>query len=307
MALHHTPLTLSPTAPFCFADTAYSHGWVVLAPNTWAPERQSMQRVHRLRTGQVVLLTISGTDDHLQPEIMIDVAHEGMLSLTAQRTIRDDVAHMFRLDEDLADFYALCKERGGRWTPVPDGRGRLLRSPTVFEDVVKTICTTNIQWGGTKRMVQELVDAFGTPYPEDPTRRAFPTPETLAATSHDTFIERVNLGYRAPYVHELAQRITAGELNLETLPHADLPTPDLKKKLLTIKGVGNYAAATLLMLLGRYDELAVDSVFRQFVGDTYFDGAYPSDAEARAVYDEWGSWKSLAYWFDLWEGTDESL
>ena len=47
---------------------------------------------------------------------------------------------------------------------APAGIGRLLRSPTVFEDLVKVICTTNVQWGGTKRMVRELVDAFGLPF-----------------------------------------------------------------------------------------------------------------------------------------------
>lgn len=306
MSLQQTTILLTPTEPFHFADTAYSHGWVVLAPNTWDPERAAMQRVHRLPTGRVVLLTI-WSDDASHPQLSVTIRHDGALSTSERRAARDAVAHMFRLDEDLDDFYALCAKRGSRWAAVTEGRGRLLRSPTVFEDVVKTICTTNIQWGGTKRMVQELVDAFGDPYPGDASCRAFPTPETLAATPREAFANQVNLGYRAPYVHELAQRVASDDLNLEALPHADHSTDELKQTLLSIKGVGSYAAATLLMLLGRYDELAVDSVFRQFVSERYFDGEAPSDAEAKAVYDDWGEWKYLAYWFDLWEGPDESV
>ena len=61
---------------------------------------------------------------------------------------------MLRLDEDFAEFHALCKSRGGVWQNINRGVGRLLRSPTVFEDLVKVICTTNVQWGGTKRMVR---------------------------------------------------------------------------------------------------------------------------------------------------------
>jgi 3-methyladenine DNA glycosylase/8-oxoguanine DNA glycosylase len=101
--------------------------------------------------------------------------------------------------------------------------------------------------------------------------------------------------------------VASGELDVEALPNANLPTPELRKRLLAIKGVGPYAAATLLMLLGRYDELAVDTVFRLFVSKRYFNGQRPSDAEARAVYDDWGRWKYLAYWFDIWEGLDEVL
>jgi len=48
--------------------------------------------------------------------------------------------HMFRLDEDLSLFYAIAKEDPQlAWAAA--GAGRMLRSPTVFEDVVKSICT----------------------------------------------------------------------------------------------------------------------------------------------------------------------
>jgi len=306
VASQQTTLSFAPAGPFHFADTAYSHGWVALAPNTWDPERAVMERVHRLPSGRVVRLTLHG-DDTSHPSFTTTVHHDGDLFASERHHVRSAVAHMFRLDEDLSDFYALCAERGGRWAAVTEGRGRLLRSPTVFEDVVKTICTTNIQWSGTKRMVQQVVEAFGTSYPGDPSRRAFPAPEALAATSRDAFAEAVNLGYRAPYVYELAQRVARGDLDLEALSGSDRSTAELKRTLHSIKGVGHYAAATLLMLLGRYDELAVDSVFRHFVSEQYFEGERPSDAAAKAVYDDWGEWKYLAYWFDLWNGPDESM
>jgi 3-methyladenine DNA glycosylase/8-oxoguanine DNA glycosylase len=76
-------------------------------------------------------------------------AAEGKLRLeTAARTadtgVRDaltaTVSHMFRLDEDLSKFYALVAADGElAWCGL--GAGRMLRAPTVFEDVVKTICT----------------------------------------------------------------------------------------------------------------------------------------------------------------------
>ncbi len=296
---------LEADAPFDFTGTAYSHGWVVLAPNSWDAERRAMERAHRLATGRVVRLTLAEAAG-APGGVEVRVEHRGRLGARAAAEIRHDVAHMFRLDEDLSEFYALCHERGEPWVRVTSGLGRLLRSPTLFEDVVKTLCTTNIQWGGTRRMVEGLVEAFGDPCPTGG-GRAFPTAGALAAVSEVEFASRTALGYRAAYVHELARRVASGEMDLEALASSDLPTPELRDELLAIRGVGPYAAATLLMILGRYDEVAVDSVFREFVSDRYFSGERPSDAEAREVYGTWGRWKYLAYWFDVWEGTSEEL
>jgi len=301
----HTHLSLTPLAPFDYDATAQSHGWMELLPNAWDKARKALQRVERLSTGQVVLLEISGAGSVERPELAVDVHHAGELSAGEREEALAAVGRIFRADEDLAEFYALCRERGGQWLKLTAGLGRVLRSPTVFEDTLKTICTINIQWGGTKGMVKRLVGAFGAPYPGDPARRAFPTPEALAAATPEAFAEVARLGFRAPYVYALAQRIAAGELDLEALRDPAIPTLELKKRLLSIKGVGNYAAATLLMLLGRYDELAVDTAFRQFVSRKYFQGQYPSDQEAQALYAEWGKWKYLAYWFDIWQSFRE--
>lgn len=185
---------------------------------------------------------------------------------------------------------------------VAKGQGRLLRSPTVFEDVVKVICTTNTQWGGTKKMVAALVGTYGEPALNAPRHRAFPRAEAIAKVGARKFATSVRLGYRAQYVYELSEKVASGQLNLEALRDLTLPTNELKKRLLVIKGVGGYAAATLLMLLGHYDELPVDTVCRDFVSRRYFNGKPPTDAEIRATYEDWGPWKSLAYWFDLRAG-----
>src|SRR5207248_1501880 len=75
---------------------------------------------------------------------------------TLTKTERDHVLttirHMLRLDEDLSRFYAqVAADPDLAW--AVSGAGRMLRSPSVFEDVVKTICTTNCTWSATQRMV----------------------------------------------------------------------------------------------------------------------------------------------------------
>jgi 3-methyladenine DNA glycosylase/8-oxoguanine DNA glycosylase len=50
--------------------------------------------------------------------------------------LKKTVAHMFRLDEDLSGFYELVRDDELAWCAL--GAGRMLRAPTVFEDVAKT-------------------------------------------------------------------------------------------------------------------------------------------------------------------------
>ena len=300
MPYYQTELTVAPAPPFDFEATACSSGWMELLPTTWDKERRALQRVQRLSDGAVVLLSLTSNGAIEQPQVSIEVSHGGELTARQQDEIMDAVKHMLRVDEDFSEFYTLCRERGERWARVTGGLGRILRSPAVFEDVVKTICTTNTFWASTRAMVKRLVQTCGEPYPADPARRAFPTPAAIAAADPATFAAAVRLGYRTEYVHTLAQRVASGELDLEALRDTSIATRDLKKKLLAIKGVGNYAAATLLTLLGRYDDLPVDSVFREFVAQEYFAEQQPTDKEAQAVYADWGKWKYLAYWFDIW-------
>jgi 3-methyladenine DNA glycosylase/8-oxoguanine DNA glycosylase len=294
-----TELQLTPKPPFDFERTVRSHGWVSLVPNSWNAERQALERAERLRSGRVVLLTVSSSGTRQDPLVEIEVDHCGDLLREERKEISASVAWMVRADEDLSAFYAECEARGGPWLAVASGQGRLLRSPRLFEDVVRTILTTNIQWGGTVRMVSSLVQRMGEPFPGDGSLRAFPTAAAIAAMPLDDFCAAARLGYRGRYVHELAARVVTGALDLEALRDSAVPTADLRKRLLAIKGVGRYAAATLLMVLGRYEDLAVDTEFRQFVTQKYFAGQPVSDKLMMAVYDDWGRWKYLAYWFDL--------
>ncbi|MGD2144287.1 MAG: Fe-S cluster assembly protein HesB, partial [Anaerolineae bacterium] len=175
-----------------------------------------------------------------------------------------------------------------------------LRSPTFFEDVVKTILTTNTSWPGTIRMVARLVAEFGAPLPSDPLRCAFPPPARLAETNEQS-LRSAGLGYRAPYVLELARSVASRAFDLETLKTADLPTVRLREQLLAIKGVGDYAAANLLMLLGRHDFVPVDSWAKMMVSREWHDGRTVGRAEVEAAFERWGPWKGLAFWFWDWK------
>ena len=207
---------------------------------------------------------------------------------------------MLGLEQDLSPFYAQTRQEPKLAQVEASAQGRILRSPTLFEDTVKTILTTNTAWSGTIRMTEKLVGRFGSPLPADPDRRAFPTPEQLADTDEATLRSEAGLGYRAPYVLQLARDVAAGTLDLESLKAADIPTAELRQQLLAIKGVGDYAAANLLMILGRYDFIPVDSWAFKMVSHEWYGGESVGRAQVEDAFERWGEWRGLAYWCWDW-------
>ena len=113
------------------------------------------------------------------------------------------------------------------------------------------------------------------------------------------------MGSRAPYVSELARRVESGDLDLAAMETADLPTPQLRKELLKIKGVGAYAAANLLMLLGRTDYIPIDSYALKVVSDEFHDGQPVTAADVEAAFARFGEWKGMAFWFWDYGGSEE--
>lgn len=299
-------INLFPKPPFNFSASATSSGWVDLAPTSWDLNKHSVIRIEQLSSSRVVALEIFGDEADGMQIIAIQGQADGLLSSIEENEIASKIGYMFRIDEDFSDFYNKCLEKGGQWVQLTKGLGHLLRSPSLYEDLVKTICTTNIQWGGTKGMVRRLVDSYGAPFYLNTKLHAFPTAEAIAKSSFDEFSKVVRMGYRAQYVFELSNEVAEGTFSLQQFTDPEIPTLELRKRLLKIKGIGPYAAATLLMLLGRYDELAIDTAFKGFVGKKYFNNDYPGDKVAQEVYQDWGCWKYLAYWFDIWSEYTEN-
>jgi 3-methyladenine DNA glycosylase/8-oxoguanine DNA glycosylase len=217
-----------------------------------------------------------------------------------QAEIAGDVAWMFGLDEDLSPFYALARSEPKLAQAEARAQGRVLRCPTLFEDTVKTMLTVNTSWPGTIRMVQALVSQFGDLLPEDDSRRAFPTPERVAGADEETLRSQTRRGFRAPSVLQLARAVASGSLDLESLRTPEIPTPELRQRLLAIRGIGPYAAANVLMILGRYDAIPIDSWAMKMVSQEWHEGRPVGPAEVESAFERWGEWKGLAYWFWDW-------
>src|SRR5690606_8729044 len=106
------------------------------------------------------------------------------------------IEHIFRFDENLSDFYRLARRQKGFGWVARSKAGRFLRSPTVFEDLIKSLCTTNCSWALTEIMVKNLVDKLGKRVAGG--KRAFPTAAAMAKMPEDFYRNESRAGYRSP-------------------------------------------------------------------------------------------------------------
>lgn len=121
------PLIGAGGEPVDFARTIVSHGVAELPPNRVQLEARTLETTLPVARGARTL-RITESRGKLSIEA-VSGSIDGLLTQT--------VAHMFRLDEDLSGFYAVVSQDGDlAWCAA--GAGRMLRAPTVFEDVVKT-------------------------------------------------------------------------------------------------------------------------------------------------------------------------
>jgi len=108
-------------------------------------------------------------------------------------------------------------------------------------------------------------------------------------------------GYRGAYLRTLADDVASGRLDLEWLaaaPAEDVPDEEIERSLLALPGVGPYAAAHVMLLLGRCSRLVLDSWTRP----TYarLNGGRPvPDARIERRFRRYGRWAGLAFWLVL--------
>ena len=267
--------------PVGFVRTLLSHGVAHLPPNVVADDGSSLETVLQVDGQAWVVRVVPDGPGHARLEVDDGAPVDELLAV---------VRHMLRLDEDMSAFYAVAAaDPDLEWVAL--GAGRMLRSPTVFEDLVKTICTTNCTWSATVRMVTALVRELGE-------GGAFPTPAAMAAAGDDFYVGVAKTGYRGPYLRSIAADVAEGRLDLEALGDPALSDAEVTERLLALPGVGPYACAHVMMLLGRYRQLILDSwtrpTYRRLAGRPRV-----TDKGIEKAFRRYREYAGLAFWLML--------
>ena len=271
-----TRLALPPR--FSFDAVVRSHGWYDLPPFRYEP------------AGGGALTTVIGSGEvSFRPRDGVLLATGAGLDRIA---LRAAAVRVFSLDLDLSAFDGALDGEPDLRRALTRGGGRMLRSPSVFEDAVKMLLTTNCSWEATRGMVTKLVSLAGE-------GGAFPTPEAVARLSPAVLRKKVRCGYRAEALSRLARRVASRRLDLSAWEDRSRPAAEVRESILAEHGFGPYAAEGLLRILGRHDFLAIDSWVRKQYRRLHPGPARSVDRAIARRYARFGGFRGLAMWLEL--------
>lgn len=294
MSNHERQLTLRPPGDYRLSRDVCSYGYFLLAPNRWDVGEQTLSR------GLVVGRRVFGVQI-AQPSRRaggaLVVSLDRAATAPERESLRSQISRMLRLDEDTALVRAFHRA-DPRWKR--SGRARLFRSPTFFEDVVKTVTSCNITWPGTVHINRRLCEVLGARSASG--LLAFPEARVLARTDPLLLRERCRVGYRDRRLVELATLWGADRSAIRAIESGTLSTDEIHERVLEWPGVGPYAAANLLQLLGRYERLPLDSESVRH-GRTLLGFRGTSAAVMKRVaahFAPFGEQAFRSYWFEMW-------
>ncbi|MEM9416653.1 MAG: endonuclease III domain-containing protein [Planctomycetota bacterium] len=296
-----TKLTLPVPRDFELYTAVCSYGHFLLAPTRWDKHKQQLHRVLRDASGRIVRCRI--VQQHTKGKRGRAALRGNALTIHCGRTlprkhhdvIKQKVVRMLRVDADLRGWYKLCPEAKKR------SFGRLFRGENLFEDIVKTITSCNVTWPNTVNMNAQLVEHVG--------HGGFPTPEQVADFGEARLKSVCRVGYRAGRIVQLARGILDGSVDLDWFEQPGRTSDECYDAAKKLYGIGPYAAANILMLLGHYDKLAIDTETYRHYCKTH-NVRRPKDPlklhkRIEKHYAAFAPYPFLAYWFELWQGYED--
>ena len=162
--------------------------------------------------------------------------------------------------------------------------GIRLMNQDVWECLLSFIISANNRIPMIMQVVRNISHRFGDAIGDE---SAFPTRAQLAAATLED-LAACRAGFRAKYILDAVQKVHGGRIDLEAF--ADMPTPDVKRELMSINGVGaKVADCVLLMSCRRREIFPIDVWIRRVVQELYFGGREISLAKLQDfARDRWG-------------------
>ena len=277
---------------FDFRRTVLSHGWLMLPPFSWDEESGSLSYVYQSAAGAILRLLMREADG----DVVVALPDCRGLTVELEADLRAAVTHMLNINWDLSAFYAGMKAHAGYDWLEAERRGRILISPSLWEDLAKVLLTTNCSWSQTANMCGQLCQ-LGAAHPTLEGCHAFPPAERIAEMEFDRFADRVRAGYRSAYLHELATKIADGEVIPDDW--LELDSTSMFQAVKSLKGFGDYAAGTVVRMYGHFDKIAIDTACHAMFAERHNSGVKGSNNEIKAHYARFGSWAGLVMWMDI--------
>nr|XP_015901110.2 uncharacterized protein LOC107434191 [Ziziphus jujuba var. spinosa] len=309
-----------------------NHGFFMMAPNNWIPSTKTLQRPLRLSDDTTsAVVSISHPPCHSFLLVKILLHSQFPHPLPDRHAILAQVGRMLRISDrderDVREFQKACPKAKAR------GFGRLFRSPSIFEDAVKSILLCNCTWSKSLQMAQALCELqfdltntrkgkgkrkrgkSSTPLQAEVRMGNFPTSKELASLEESYLREKYPvLGYRAKYILQLAKNVESGRVSLqemeETMNKEPYDYERVYQELSHLNGFGPYTCANVFMCIGNYQSVPVDTETIRHIQQVH--GRKTCDKktvkkQVEEIYDKFAPFQCLAYWMELLDSYEDKF
>ena len=159
---------------------------------------------------------------------------------------------------DLDTDYSKIKEELSKYDMLKDainyGNGIRILKQNLFETIISFIISANNNIKRIQGIIERISEHFGT---KKDCFFAFPTLEQLKNATQE-YYKSLGAGYRSAYLVKVVGQLENKQFDLYHLK--ELPTPILRKKLISLAGVGPKVADCILLFgFGRKDVFPVDT------------------------------------------------
>ena len=289
-------------AGFSLKATVLSHGWHECAPMNWSEGGRCFQTIESHGDGTLRVSVVENGHGRRATQLAVRVDGGDPDDGVLQRT-RDRLRVTLGLDRDLSEFYELCAKHP-RLKAIPRiGGGRLLRSASMTENIIKALCATNVNWTQAVKMINRIAQ-LGPHVAHFRNLTAWPTPRDILRAGEGYLNKVCRLGYRTASILAFCSAVDDGRFEPESLDALAMDpavsSDELLSLLRSIHGIGPSSGHNLLGFLGRHDRLSIDSATVAHVAQLYTNGCRPTNKQIERIYAPYGRWKNLVYWCENW-------
>jgi len=293
---------LTVKRPFSLKATALSHGWHECAPMSWCEGGACLQMIERVGADVYRVSVVERARDRRSVSLSVGIEGPGGAHGVRGEMV-SRVTEALKLDHDLSAFHALVSTHDSLHRLRKIGAGRLMFSVSMAENIIKALCATNVNWDQAVKMINRIAQ-LGPHLPHFRHLNAWPTPREILKAGETYLRDVCRLGYRVESILSFCDDVEAGKTDPEALRglsrRNDVGSDELLSQLRAVRGIGPSSAHFLLTCLGRYDRLSIDSATVDHVRRVHTNGRKPTPKQVERIYERYGPWKNLVYWFENW-------
>jgi 3-methyladenine DNA glycosylase/8-oxoguanine DNA glycosylase len=260
--------------------TCHIHGWKNLTPFLWDSKQKTLNFVVGINGNSIDVLVKQNLD-----LLKIELQSVDSIESHSMELVDAMLHRSLGLDVCVTELIEVASQVGQDYVNlIKSGAGRMLRSPTLWEDAAKTLFTTNCSWGLTKKICASVCSSqFSAISPSG--KFPFPEPITFVDYEADALKKKIPIGYRSTYFISLARNFST----INFLKSLDKPFDQTQNNIESLKGFGAYASNHLLLLMGKFDSIPIDTVVTSYLKKNH--RVRKPESFINRHYKKWGQYK----------------